>query len=279
MSDYTVVLAENKKKYKVCKIVFYSDGGFGVFVPYNNQKEGLLTKYTVDYNYEHEFNIPRNGIEYKADDLVKLSIHYDGFVQFSHVNENNIVSGRSKILKFPKGLGLQSQPLSNPVQTGPTFGVHLWGLSSFKETKSMKKNGMVCFKENDFYFRYCDENNWNGGYLIEGFVFRKDKYWANVKNKHDKLVFTVRANNYLVEPGRIINFKVIHKDNLEYFIALSTCRSNAGFKAESGFTLAGPSEFIPPNFIGEKKAMILQAIYPPPFEMDEEVKSINYIPS
>lgn len=197
MANHTIVFADIGKKHKVCKIVFYSDGGFGVFVPYHHQKQGLLVKYIFDYNYTHESCQPKKGIEYRADDIVKLTVHYDGYTQFSHVNENNIVSGRTKILKLPKGLGLQSQPLSNPIQSGPTFGVLVWGLSEFQEMVSTQIKNTVEFIEDDYYYRSCTDIEWNGGYLIEGFIFKKEKYWKHVKIDNEKLSFTVRAYNYL----------------------------------------------------------------------------------
>ncbi len=52
---------------------------------------------------------------------VELSIHPSGFVQFSAAGPTRIISGTQRPFDIPKGLGLESHPITIPVDTGPTF--------------------------------------------------------------------------------------------------------------------------------------------------------------
>lgn len=73
---------------------------------------------------------------------LKLSHHPDGFVQFSGTG---ITSGRDDSGQ-PKGVGLVSWPLSDPVQ-GPSFGLVIFGIQHYAPAAGQKDE--VVFTEAD----------------------------------------------------------------------------------------------------------------------------------
>src|SRR5438876_650953 len=153
---------------KITKVVPHSDGGFSVVVPYHKAQSGWLFKLQVDYEILGESTFPISK-EYSADDRVKLTYHPSGFVQFSGEKPGKIVSGLDPSTGKPKGLGILSNPLSSPIQTGPTFGIVAWGLSDF-ESLAKDSDDVLTFRAEETYFRGCSPGTENGIH-IEGFVF------------------------------------------------------------------------------------------------------------
>src|SRR4051794_2401310 len=96
--------------------------------------------------------LPRRGLErtFKAKDLgVKLSYHADGFVQFSGENRQRIRSGIEN--GVPKGLGLITNPLVRPVQSGPSVGCMVCGYDDFTPWKRRADEAAILFDAHDFY--------------------------------------------------------------------------------------------------------------------------------
>ena len=90
--------AETTQPRKVIKIVPMGAGGYMVMAPYNQAREGFLAKFPVDYSRVGRFEMPLTDfISYAADDRVKLSVHKDGFVQFSGEDPGKIPSGRDPV--------------------------------------------------------------------------------------------------------------------------------------------------------------------------------------
>src|SRR5436190_17943309 len=109
---------------KITKTVPYSDGGFALLVPYHSARVGYLTKMPVDYSKRGEILVERAEIvEYTADDRVKLSYHPDGFVQFSGERAGKIISGRDPDTGEPRGIGVLTNPMREPMASGPNCGM------------------------------------------------------------------------------------------------------------------------------------------------------------
>src|SRR3712207_1528938 len=95
---------------KITKIVPYGSGGFAVLVPYHEARRGHLLKYPVDYQIGQMERPFEDATQYSAEDRVNLSLHPDGFVQFSGENP-----GTSE----PRGLGGDVAPFECPRQHRP----------------------------------------------------------------------------------------------------------------------------------------------------------------
>ena len=136
---FLIVLHDKDTACKVMKIMFLHDGGFCFFMPYHTAKNGMLAKLRVDYSkFKSSSPFEEEGT-YTADDDVKISYHPDGFVQFSTAG-SKIISGRDSQTGKAKGLGIVTNPLTQLITTGPTFGGSLWGLQEFERFSSTKKD-------------------------------------------------------------------------------------------------------------------------------------------
>lgn len=268
---FTLALHEKDKAYKITKIAFYGDGGFCVFAPYHAAKKGLLSRLEVDYRLREQ-NICRNeDVEYTADDKVKLSIHPDGFVQFSGVNRN-IISGRDQVTGKPKGLGLMSNPLNKVIKSGPTFGGTFWGIDQFEEYHQPKKGEQVIeFSESDYYYRNCTKEDWDG-YILEGFLFEHDAI-PNIANVNGNQLLAIKHFNFEI-PGAIFVHRIVPYYPKDYVIGLMVSRTKTYFESKSGFILGSPSQLI-----DRHKGITLFAMYPPDPNMIMPQKNLNYSPN
>jgi hypothetical protein len=93
---------------KATKIIQLRDG-FAVSVPYHAAKEGWITEHPMHYDGLNVHTVmPHEMKHFMASDRVKLSIHLDGFVQFSRGNQQPIRSGYDKATQTVKGAGLKA---------------------------------------------------------------------------------------------------------------------------------------------------------------------------
>jgi hypothetical protein len=142
------VLDETNEYRKLFKVVPYSSGGFALVLPrLVDLQTGRLEKTLVTYKrYGTHLDIKRDeSQQYSASDIVKFSYHPDGFVQFSSATNSRITSGRNPD-GTPKGLGLLSWPLNNPISTGPSMTITLWGLDKFAKELPTKVDKRFVFE-------------------------------------------------------------------------------------------------------------------------------------
>ena len=258
----TIAIEHEGTLRKITKIVPYRSGGFAVLVPYHEARRGHLLKYPVDYSKRDLELTFDEATEYSAEDRVKLSLHPDGFVQFSGENPGKIVSGRDPGTGEPRGLGVMSRPLSAPVNTGPTFGITVWGLSEFEPLDAARRHNAVVFSEEDYYYRRCTPDAWNG-YVIEGFVL-EDQYWGGVRNRDGKLTLTVMPMFEAL--GAVFDFRVVPLPGQPVLLGLITSKVETAFDTPSGFTLGGPSDL--------ESMEALSAVYPAPEDLG--IASLDY---
>lgn len=145
---YISILDETNKYRSLFKIVPYSSGGFALILPrLIGSQTGRLEKTLVTYeNMGTHIETKRDEYEqYSANDIVKFSYHADGFVQFSSTTNNKIVSGINPD-GTPKGLGVLSWPLNNPISTGPSMSMTIWGLDKLPEETENKVDKQYLFE-------------------------------------------------------------------------------------------------------------------------------------
>jgi hypothetical protein len=260
-------------KRKITKIIHHSSGGFAVLAPYHKARSGLLLKIPLDYGVKGESWIPlADCIGYSADDRVKLSFHPDGFVQFSGENPAKILSGRDPETGQPKGLGLMTNPLSQPIRSGPTFGISAWGLTEFEELEP-NRNNVIIFSQEEMYYRGCLPGTSNGVH-VEAFVL-EPRYWSGVRGNPSDMKLSLCVGMFEAA-GTALELKVIPMDRSNGFIAVLASHSRFSFPEESDFTLNGPSESVS----GSRKNALI-AIYPVSLreKIQQSVKSaenLNY---
>jgi hypothetical protein len=281
MVKSVLVLSENGIRYKVSKLIFYGeDSGFGILAPYHAAKEGYLLKYTAQRNklygkYEDGYTIKSSDtVPYTATDRVKLSIHSDGFVQFSGENPGRIISGKDPITGDAKGLGLFSSPLSKPIISGPTFVLTIWGLYDFTVIEKAKSGEIVTeFSEKDYIYRETDAAKWNA-YQIEGFVFPLHFSLFAFQNDSDDMILNFKHPEFQHEYGNTITFRMLpfYSTKYQYILALLVSRATIDIANDS------PSGFIlsPPTQIRQDLVTGLQAFYPNINPLDNTSQSLDY---
>ena len=255
----------------ITKVVPYPDGGFAVLAPYHSARKGHLVKVPV-MNYVGTRCTPLDEmVEYTADDRVKLSIHPDGFVQFSGENPKKIVSGRHPNGK-PKGIGLFTKPLSRPIMTGPTFGLTVWGLNDFREAKP-KHGTLGLFTEEDFYpnrIRMSELDDFQApprpGFFIEAFVLPRF-YQTGIGSWNGKRILPLIFDNFQ-HSTRLFRLRVFSLLGQPVFLGVMVSRALLHFSASSGFILSGPTDSV----------HALMAVYPHPHTDRVHATSLNYEP-
>jgi len=96
---------------------------------------------------------------------VKLSLHGDGFVQFSRAGTTGILSGRDPTTGKIRGFGLHSFSPMDPSRTGPMFSMSAWGLSEY-ETVDRGARGTLTVDERSFYYEQPNRTGQNA-YVLE----------------------------------------------------------------------------------------------------------------
>ena len=271
MDKFTIVLNENGKSYKMTKIVFYGgDSGFGIFAPYHKSKTGLLSKMKFDYRLKEAVITNEESIEFSADDKVKLSYHSDGFVQFSGVNDN-IISGRDPVTHQPRGMGLFTYPLSDPHNGAPAVGGTFWGLNDYTEFLAPKRDEKVLvFNESDYYYRHCNNINWNG-YILEIFLLDcADK--AMIADVNDRQIIRYQFPNYEV-PNTQFNLRIVPHYDSNYILGLLVSRTKVHFPSSSGYALSSPGQKT-----GDHIGIVLEAMYPLDLDIFNPQQNLNYTP-
>lgn len=147
---------EGQPPRKVLRLLALRDGSFAISAPYHPARSGVLAKIRLSEQFPLEhWTWIKPEIEYRVSDLVKLMYHAGGFVQFSRAGKGNIRSGRTAPEEFliPKGLGLQTTPITEPIDTGPTLGATFSGLGDCKQLGPKERTEVILFEPNDFLVR------------------------------------------------------------------------------------------------------------------------------
>lgn len=240
-----------------------------MLAPYHAARSGVLSKHPVDYSNKEEALARSEMVEYSAEDRVKLSIHPDGFVQFSGENPSKIVSGRDSATGEPKGLGLMmAAPLEEPITTGPTFGVVVWGLRDFAPANAGDYSGGLRFSDADFYNHdsylrppmpaKSVENPYSAnGYAVEAFVLPARLRSRITLRGPGGSVISIRHPGYQWRGG-VIDLRVAPLADQTVFLGFMVSRIEVSWESASGFTLSSPSDL----------SHALMAMYPPPFVDD-----------
>ena len=238
---------------KLTKIIGYGNKGFAVLMPYHRAKSGWVGKMPVDYKQIGLVRISRDDfVAFTAGHRVKLSYHPDGFAQFSGEVQGKIISGRDQNTGEPKGIGLMTQPLSNPIHTGPSFAVVAWGLDDFEELR--EQDDAIVFELEDTYFRGCTPGTSNG-WVLEVFAFPK-RYWAATRQRGAEYHLMMSFRGFEAS-NAVIEMKVIDLPDQDILLAGFISHTAVSFKSTSGWVLNGPG-----NQNASGKGHVLVSFYP-----------------
>lgn len=261
--DNTILLESGGKLFKIFKITPHSDGGFDIHVPYHKDKIGYLYKIKIPY-IPGRSAVPLTAIiqQKTIDKDVKLSIHKSGFVQFSG---KGVISGVDNRTGKAKGLAIKISPLTSPINTGPTFGVSIWGPNNFEElTKKKWRNNYIIFNSKDFYLDPPYTKNPNT-FVFECFLFKTSMAGQVTLTNSGEAVLTTNLPIYIYNRSKIFKMKVIFLKNSPVFIAIlpQSIKFDSP-RAESGYSLNGPAEVVQTNWSSVSEGIHLRAEYPHP---------------
>lgn len=129
---YTLAIKKGSISYKICKLIFGSDGSYYVTSPYHRAGRAVLAKVTYAEGGPEQSVVKWDEcleVASATDDegRIKLSHHPDGFVQFSGIG---LASGKDERGQI-RGLGTYSWCLDLEVH-GVAFAVALRGLEEFE---------------------------------------------------------------------------------------------------------------------------------------------------
>jgi hypothetical protein len=240
---------ETDEYVSLIKIIPYVSGGFGIILPsLIDTHSGRLEKVFVSYrNHGTKVYTKRDESEqYSANDIVKFSYHPDGFVQFSSASNYKIKSGRN-LDGSPKGLGVLSWPLSNPVLSGASMTISFWGLSGFKKLMPNRINNSYVF-ETQQSIRHPSAKfpkNYIPAYAMAMYIIPKSTRGDIIdidgrKFAHLVMVKKLSNSNFLVRNRELI--RVIEIPKQDFNIGISWFILPDKLKPTSGYIFRGPTD-------------------------------------
>lgn len=255
-AKYTVVYEDSGERYKLCKIIYGSDGSYYVTSPYHQAKEAVLFKHTVNYALSEMMLSDAEAIDLASatDDekRIKLSHHPDGLVQFSG---QGIVSGKDSAGNI-RGIGVMSWPLNNPIQ-GPAFGLTLFGLNHFEKANKVKDTPLI------FTHDEISAMPSPNVFLLEGHYF--PALWRRFVREKEDGTKTIS----IVHPaGAIVELKAIFPPEqcaLQNFLGIELYTDTAGPGSEeltTGFTMSGSTGNLRVNEQGQTLGDGVFCLYP-----------------
>jgi hypothetical protein len=236
MSDTLVVIgSDGGRLHKITKICPFSDG-FAALVPYHSSRQGFLMKNPVSFD-RLGFQTFDELIPFTANDRVKLSVHWNGFVQFSGIDTKRIISGRDPITGKPRGLALVGD---TPVRTtsGPLFHVLIWGLDQFELLGSATKNACE-FTTDDFYHRKAGDIREQPAYMLE--FFQLQRSLMNFQRLGPRGPFVRCKLPYDSPVVFRQDLRIIELPNQPYFLGCMVSRTFTDFPCDSGYVMKSPA--------------------------------------
>lgn len=253
---------------KLVRITASRDASHYVMVPYyQGNPSGILAKMrfpTIDIELNGLFAPYEEA--YRVDGRVKLAIHSSGFVQFSSADKNPIRSGRTEPFGIPKGLGIHAPPLTQPIETGPTWSVLFFDPGECKQLDpQLRAPKPLIFAEADFFDREEHHGEGSHMHMVEGFVLpatlrREARYIPN------KGWVLVRPYSVL-RPDWLVEFRLVDLPSSLAMLGIVVSRMHMPHHAKRGFSMSSPRDVT--------RRFSLAAMYP---ATDETLSSMEFVP-
>jgi len=254
---------------KVLRIMASRDGSYSIWSPYHPAATGLLYKGRLSPIVASiPYAVPAEISEqHRVDVPVKLSLHASGFVQFSAVGRSKVRSGRSRFL-VPKGLGIQSQDILNPIETGPTWMATFFELSECQRVDGTEKAPIIQFGDQDFFER--DDHDLEGRhvYMVEGFVLP-----ANLRReaRFGGSGWVINREYSTIRPDWVMDFRVVELPTSVAFLGIVVSLLHGPRDLHRGYMLGGPKDIVTGH--------TLQGFFPlpDPVDPDRNLPSLEYV--
>lgn len=241
-----VAIGEGAVRRKAFKVLSLSDGGFALTAPYHQARSGSMQKVPFNQKITGSSEVSASqDVPFHASDRVKLTYHVDGFVQFSGAGSAKILSGRDPDTGEPRGLGLFTRPLTQPVQSGPSVGCSIWGFHDFDAWSPRASEGVVLFEAaEDFYFEPdnpAGDNPRVRGYHISAFVFPAKVLEEAVGQIDTEDEISLRLPMNIYNRDTFFRVKLV-RISADIVLGMIAEQRMFGLGSSSGFQLSGPSD-------------------------------------
>jgi hypothetical protein len=249
---------------KVLRLLALSDGSFSISAPYHPARSGLLSRVRHPSAVVGlgDYWVPAEPDQtYRVSRLVKLAYHASGFVQFSSAEKQPIKSGRLPPSQFllPKGLGMESNPITEPIESGPTLGALFMGIRHCKHLVGRQSVPILRFVEGDFRELDAHVPGMRHDFGIDIFVFPRGEL-ANASLERGRLL--LRRS---MPPYTTATFRVFDLPTRLAFLGIVVSRMHAtdseNSADESGHTTATYTLGGPRSLVG---GFYLAGIFPAP---------------
>jgi hypothetical protein len=184
---------------------------------------------------------------------VKLSYHTDGFAQFSSETAGKIISGRDPSTGVPKGLGLFTRPLTNPIRTGPSASVSVFGIDEFEGVSG--RDDPLIFEPSDFYYRGTTPEEANA-WVLSIYAFPIG-VTPPVRFRNGNPVLEAALEGLNPPWISVVELKVVHLPAEKIFLGLLLNHIKNSGDPKSGWAISGPGDWTL-----QQKGYVLMGSYP-----------------
>ena len=267
-NTWAIQVITNTDCRKICRVWFGSDGSYYVTAPYHEARSASAWISTVYYE-RRQSQMERDsyievGLLDDDEKRLKLAHHPDGFVQFSG---EGVLSGHDEHGR-PRGIGIQSFPLTRPPRTGPSFACTILGLDGFAIGDPRRPDAI---NFNDAHLPPLREGN---GLVLEGSYFTAS--WRQLIFPRDDQWFLDMRHPM----GSIIRYRVLLSSiTANCFVGLRMFRAHVAMADHrSGFILSGPSTNVR-TVDDERMADGIYCAYPAMNAREVNARTLRYVPS
>jgi len=241
---------------KVAKVEPYRDGGWALIPAFRPMLHPgfLLVEIPTDYSRAGVMHVPRASLlrEYRSAQGVKLSIHGAGFVQFSRVGSEGLLSGVDPGTHRARAFGLQSRPTTDPPRSGPMFGLTAWGLADYPVLQTTRPVAVVVGDDWQ-YLEDPDLDIERNGVALEFWPLPRSAL-PQARRIGDLTILNGGTHPYYADQR--VDFVVLDTGNPLMILGLVATVCATQWEAPSGVSMGGPSD------LAMNKALL--AVSPPP---------------
>jgi len=227
---------------RLARLVPYRDGGWAMIPAFRPVPHPgfLLVEIATDYSRTGVMEVPRASLlrEYRSAHGVKLSVHGGGFVQFSRVEAEGLLSGVDPTTHQARAFGLQSWPTTDPPRSGPMFALTAWGLANYPVLEASRSVAVVVGDDWQ-YLEDPDLEVERNAVALEFWPLPRSAL-PEARRIGDLTILKVGTHPYYADQP--VDFVVLDTGNPLMILGLVVTLCGSQWEAQSGVSMAGPSD-------------------------------------